>query len=200
MTVELCATSAGSKWTGLFRSKWHFLPNASSVTLSLVDSITSAYVERILSLVDGDPIAIQESTPELLDKLLKTSTGSQWVTRPGPDEWSPGEVLAHLADAEIVTAFRVRKTISEPGANIAAYAQDAWATSLCYRERRPAESLQIFTVVREANLRLYRTLAPEQWEAFGFHSERGRESVRDLVRLIAGHDRNHLAQIKRALR
>jgi hypothetical protein len=166
----------------------------------LVDPKTSAYVERMLSLVDRDPIAIQQATPELLDGLMKTSPESQWFVKPRADAWSAAEILAHVADAEIVAAFRVRKTISEPGANIAAYAQNAWATALSYSERRPPESLQLFTILRHENLRLYRTLTPEQWEAFGLHSERGRETVRDLVRLIAGHDRNHLAQIEQALR
>ena len=190
---------SGRKWPRLLRPKWHWLLNALSVKLLSVDSDTSAYVKRVLSLVDRDPIAIQEATLQLLDSFVKTSPQSQWLIRPRADAWSAGEILAHLADAEIVTAFRVRKIVSEPGANIAAYAQNAWAISLSYSERRTTESLQLFTVMRQENLRLYRTLAPEQWEAFGFHSERGRESVRDLVRLIAGHDRNHLLQIERAL-
>jgi hypothetical protein len=91
--------------------------------------------------------------------------------------------------------FRVRKIISEPGSNIAAYDQLAWCSALDYAQQPTADSLRVFTAVREANVRLYERLTPEQWNAYGIHSERGEESVKQLLTLLAGHDRNHISQI-----
>jgi hypothetical protein len=53
--------------------------------------------------------------------------------------------------------------------------------------------------VREANLALYKSLAPEQWKHHGLHAERGEETLEHIARLMAGHDLNHLHQIERIL-
>ena len=51
--------------------------------------------------------------------------------------------------------------------------------------------------MRAALLRLLRGLNDEELDRFGMHAERGKESVRHLISLYAGHDLNHLAQIER---
>ena len=53
--------------------------------------------------------------------------------------------------------------------------------------------------LRRANLRLLESLRPEEWDRVGLHSERGPESVRLTVQLVAGHDRMHLDQFRRGL-
>lgn len=48
--------------------------------------------------------------------------------------------------------------------------------------------------------RFLQQLAPDQWACFGIHTERGRITVRDLAVHMAGHDANHIEQIRRILR
>jgi DinB superfamily len=105
------------------------------------------------------------------------------------------EIIAHLADAEIVGGFRLRFILGSPGAPIVAYDQDKWATSGHYDKRDPRKSMELFCVLREWNLALLKSLKPEQWKHYGMHSERGRESIEHIVRMFAGHDINHLQQI-----
>lgn len=38
------------------------------------------------------------------------------------------------------------------------------------------------------------------WESHGIHSERGKETIAHMVRLTAGHDRNHIRQIEGILK
>jgi hypothetical protein len=109
------------------------------------------------------------------------------------------EILAHLADGEIVGAFRIRTILGSPGAPIAAYDQDKWVESGHYDQRDPRQSLELFRVVRQANLALLELLEPAQWQHDGIHSERGRESIERIVRMFAGHDLNHIRQIERIL-
>ena len=80
---------------------------------------------------------------------------------------------------------------------IQAYDQDAWAQRLGYSERTLPGALAQIRVVRARTLELLRGLSPEEWERYGVHSERGRESVRHTVNLQAGHDLVHLRQIAR---
>ena len=119
--------------------------------------------------------------------------------RPAVDKWSVSEIVAHLGDAEIVIGFRMRLILGAPGTPIAAYDQDSWVTSGHYEQRDPRKSVEQFSVVREANLALLKSLTPEQWKLYGMHSERGQETIGRIVRLTAGHDVNHLQQIETCL-
>ena len=158
------------------------------------------YVQRISSKIDGkDPLRVQASTAKKLTALLRRGTASQLRRRPAPEKWSVVEILAHLADAELVVGWRLRSILSAPGAPVAAYDQDAWASNGQYAKRDPRKSLERFRVLREANLELVKSLTPEQRKQFGLHAERGEESIDRLIMLIAGHDINHLEQIEAIL-
>ena len=119
--------------------------------------------------------------------------------RPAPDRWSVAEILAHLSEAEIGSSWRYRQMIEHDGAPLSSYDQDLWETLGEYSSRDPNESLQLFRLLREANLQMFDHLTPEQWQRHGIHAERGRMSVRDLAVQVAGHDINHVAQIRTIL-
>jgi len=158
------------------------------------------YTERILSYVEGkQPLVVQAATAKRLNRLIKGIPTAKLRKRPTPDKWSVSEIIAHLADAEIVGGFRLRFILGSPGAPIVAYDQDKWVTSGHYDQRDPRKSLEQFCVLREWNLALLKSLMPEQWKHYGIHSERGRESIEHIVRMFAGHDINHLEQIEKIL-
>jgi hypothetical protein len=158
------------------------------------------YSQRITAHVEGkQPLAVQAATAQRLEQLIKGVPASQLRKRQAADKWSASEIVAHLADAEIVIAFRMRLILGAPGTPIAAYDQDSWVTSGHYEKRDPHKSVEQFRVVREANLALFESLTPEQWNQYGIHSERGQETIEQIVRMTAGHDINHLQQIERIL-
>jgi DinB superfamily len=156
------------------------------------------YVQRIVGYAKGQqPLKIQAATAKKIERLLKGAAAAKLRKRPAADKWSIAEIMAHLADSEIVTGFRLRQILSTPGMSIPAYDQDAWAKSGRYEKRDARKSLAQFRMLREANLALLKSLAPEQWKQHGMHSERGAETIERLVTLIAGHDLNHTQQIER---
>jgi hypothetical protein len=156
------------------------------------------YIKRILGNVEGqDPLKVQAGTAKKLERLVKGVPASKLRKRPAPEKWSAGEILAHLADSEIVIGWRMRQILGAPGSPIQAYDQDSWAAAGHYEKRDPRKSAEQFRVVREANLALLKSLAPEQWKHHGMHSERGVETIEHIVRMIAGHDLNHTKQVER---
>jgi uncharacterized damage-inducible protein DinB len=158
------------------------------------------YIERMLSYVGSqDPRKVQAATPKKIERLLKGAASAKLRKRPAPGKWSVREILAHIADAELVIGYRMRSILGNPGAPIQGYDQDAWAAAMLYEKRDPRQSLGRFSALREANLALLKTLAPEQWEHHGMHSERGKETITHITRMVAGHDINHLGQIERIL-
>ena len=155
------------------------------------------YTERILSYIeDNEPLTAQAATAEKLAQLIKGVSTSELRRRPAPEKWSVSEIIAHLADGEMVVGFRMRFILGSPGSPVVACDADRWVTSGHYDKRDPQKSVELFRALREANLALLECLTPEQWEQCGIHSERGQESIEDIVRMYAGHDVNHLRQIE----
>jgi hypothetical protein len=158
------------------------------------------YVQRISGYAEGkQPLAVQAGTAKKLERLIKGVSTEKLRKRPAPEKWSVSEILAHLADTEIAGSFRMRSILGAPGTPVAAFDQDAWVISGHYEKRDPRKSLEQFRMLREANLALLKSLTPEQWEHYGMHAERGRETIEHIVRLFAGHDINHLQQVERIL-
>jgi hypothetical protein len=156
------------------------------------------YIQRMLGLAEGqEPLKVLAATPRKLDRLIGRAPAAKLRKRPAPGKWSAGEILAHLADSEIVVGWRMRQILGAPGTPIQAFDQDAWAATGHYEKRDPRKSLELFRAVREGNLALLKSLTPEQWKACGMHAERGVETIEHIVRMEAGHDLNHLAQVER---
>lgn len=158
------------------------------------------YIKRMLGHVEGqDPLRLQAAAPRKLEKLIKGIPASKLRKRPAPEKWSIAEILAHLADTEIVGGWRMRLILGSPGTPVQAFDQDSWVTAGHYEKRDPRKCVEQFRALREANLAMLKSLTPEQWKHFGMHSERGEETVEHIVRMFAGHDLNHIAQIEHIL-
>ena len=155
------------------------------------------YVRRMMEhLGDRDPVVVQGETAARLARLVRGLSPARRRYRPAPGKWSINEIVAHLADSEIVLGYRYRMILSRNGAPIEATDQDAWARTGRYQRSDTRAQLALFRVLRGANLEFIRSLSPRQLRQFGVHSERGRETIAHIVRIYAGHDVNHLRQIE----
>ena len=156
------------------------------------------YIQRIMGILEGQkPLKVQAETPKKLGRLIQRASSAKLRKKPAPGKWSAAEVLAHLADCEIVTGWRMRQILGAPGTPIQAFDQDAWAAAGHYEKRDARKSLEQFRVAREANLALLKSLTPEQWKHHGMHAERGVETIEHITCMMAGHDLNHLGQVER---
>lgn len=156
------------------------------------------YTQRIVGYMEGkDPLRVQQETVKKLRKLIKPLSKKQLTTRPEPGKWSIAEILAHLADSELVGGWRYRSIAGQNGAPVQAYNQEAWAEIFDYSKQDAKVSLETFRQLRENNLRMLKALPKTLWENYGMHQERGKESIRHLVSLFAGHDLNHLGQVEK---
>src|SRR3954465_1008898 len=159
------------------------------------------YIQRILGYVEGrNAIKVQRSTAGKLKKSIQGLTPKQLKLRPEPAKWSIAEIVAHLADAEVVASWRMRSVIGENGITIQPFDQDAWASVFNYRDRDARRSLEVFRILRENNLIMLKEISPETWENYGMHLERGKESIAHLARMFAGHDTNHVLQVERIVK
>ena len=161
---------------------------------------TPDYLARIRSYASGkDPLEAQAIAPAILAELIAGVSPDRLIQPSAPGKWSISEILAHLAEDEIATAWRYRQMVEHSGIDLSGFDQDLWAKLGNYAARDPQESLHLFRLLRNANLDFLRSLIPDQWSCFGIHAERGRITVRDLAAHMAGHDANHIQQIRAIL-
>jgi hypothetical protein len=155
--------------------------------------------ELLAALGDDDPVEVLRGTLVELEQATAGVSAATLGRQPAPGEWSPREVLSHLADSDLVTGMRVRMIVTEDRPALLGYDQEKWTSRFGSLDGDAAETLARWQALRRANLRIYASLSPEEWRRVGVHAERGEESVRLTVQLQAGHDRVHLAQLRRGL-
>jgi hypothetical protein len=158
------------------------------------------YSARVLGLLEGRaPLKILSATPRVLATLIKGARKATLAKRPAPGKWSVTEILGHMADTEIVVGFRIRLILGAKGTPIQGFDQDVWAKFSNYARQDPALSVEAIRVNRERTVRLLQKVPRKMWDSYGLHSERGKETVRRVTDMLAGHDINHLQQIRRML-
>lgn len=156
------------------------------------------YMEAVLELLgERDPFEVMRQQAAWLRDATSGLDDSMLRTPELPGKWSIIDVLRHLADSELIYRYRMRRIVAEPGFPILGYDQDAWAHRLRYAEADADETLAEFEALRRANLIWLRSLGDDELERTGRHDERGQESVRLMIRLLAGHDLVHRRQIDR---
>jgi hypothetical protein len=146
--------------------------------------------------LDGRPLeAILADTGSSLASLLEAIGPEKAVVLPAPGKWSPAEIVCHLADCELVFAFRLRQTLAEDAPVIQPFDQEKWAAT--YPGIAAGQALQVFNAVRGWNLRLIVSALPAAAGRPVTHPERGTMTFLTLVETMAGHDLNHLGQLQR---
>jgi len=159
----------------------------------------SAYQQHLLGLLgQDDPAEVQATTRAAILEVL-TDAASDLRTRPAPGEWSVLELLGHLLDAEIVVSGRYRWVLSQDRPPLFGYDQDRWVERLRHNDDPPDELLEVFSTLRTANLRLWNRSSADDRRRVAMHAERGDESYELMFRMLAGHDRFHLDQMRQTL-
>lgn len=160
--------------------------------------LRAQYAPAVLGLVgDRNPVDVLSETAGVLGQIVGTLTPVQLKTPEAPGKWSIAAVLRHLADTDVVWGWRMRLILAQDRPAITGFDQDQWADRLDYGNADAHESLETFTVLRRDNLRLISKATPADLSRVGVHAERGEESAGYMVRLYAGHDLMHRAQIER---
>lgn len=145
--------------------------------------------------LDGRPLEIilSATSHEIANKLQMIGP-DRTIERPAPGKWSPAEIVCHLADCEIAFAFRLRQTLAEDHHILQPFDQDKWAAP--YKGIPAKDALAAFTALRNWDLLLIKRVLPTSASKPVTHPERGTMTLQTIVETMAGHDLNHLAQLK----
>jgi hypothetical protein len=146
------------------------------------------------NLGDRDSREVIAATPDRLS-LLVDQLGPDGMERSlAPGKWRAREILCHLADCEVVFAYRLRQALAEPNHVIQPFDQDLWAKPYAVLDTHSA--LAIFIAARRWNVALLETVTPADFAKKLSHPERGEMTFQTVVETMGGHDLNHIAQLE----
>jgi hypothetical protein len=157
------------------------------------------YCRRALGyLGDREPLKVLQRTPAKLERLIRGIPRRTLSRRPSEGKWSAVEILAHIADTEIIVGWRYRNMLATPGVPMQWVDERLWSDKFLYSRTDPEFSAAEFRMLRKGNLNVLRSVPRSAWQScFGVHDKFGRQTVDKLVTLIAAHDLNHLMQLER---
>jgi len=158
----------------------------------------AAYTAAILGLLGSrDPMDVLPRTPDAVREAVAGLSEQQLSQREAAGKWSIRHVVRHLADGDLVWGYRMRMVLAQDRPTITGYDQDQWADRLHYGVADVPQALDEFALLRRGNLRLISAASAADLQRVGVHSERGEESVAHMLKMYAGHDLLHLAQLER---
>jgi uncharacterized damage-inducible protein DinB len=146
--------------------------------------------------LDGaEPLSVLTTTVARIRGLIAPLSAEEIDRRPAPDKWSIREIVAHLADCEMVFSFRLRQTLAADHYIVQPFDQERWAER--YKAYSFEDALGAFESARRWNLDLLSTVTEEDRHRPVTHPERGTMIFWTIVETMGGHDNNHLLQIER---
>lgn len=152
--------------------------------------MTETELKKHLDAAEKSPKQIAAAVSGLPDKVLRY--------KPSPEKWCILEILAHLADMEILYSYRIRQMLADKEPVIAPIDQDAWAKHLGYLESSPPEVVALYGLNRHATLQLLRRAKANDLKKSAFHPElKAQVTVAEMVEKMAVHGPNHLQHIER---
>jgi len=153
--------------------------------------ICQAEVER-----PADLWAAAARTPRRLYRAVRGLTEADLAYRPRADAWSIREIILHLADAELVHGYRMRRALAGDSPELPSYDPAAWAARAAYDRRDVRTAIAAFRALRLANLDLLRAVEPGALERAGRHPRFGPVTVGQLFGHLVDHDLEHLRQLE----
>lgn len=145
-------------------------------------------------LADKEATEVITGTPTRLEALANLLGPERIDLSPAPGKWSAREIFCHLADCEVVFAFRLRQTLAEDHHVMQPFDQDKWAR--VYDGYDAHAALAVFSAVRNWNLQLIQQAGEKALSKKNTHPERGEGSFGEIIETMAGHDLNHVKQVE----
>jgi len=152
--------------------------------------MTDTEFRENIEAAEKSPKQIAAAVSGLPDKIMRY--------KPAPDKWCILEILAHLADMELLYAHRMRQMLADKRPVLAPIDQEDWAKNLGYLEESPAELVALYGLNRHHNLQLLRRIKPYDLDKSAYHPELQKNvTLAEYVERMGTHGANHLQQIER---
>lgn len=142
--------------------------------------------------MDRNLIDLYEDGGRKLIKAIEGLTEADRTGFPVPGTWSINQLVAHLADCDLVFSERMKRVIAEDKPTLLGFDESKWAANLHYQLQSAPDLAALFDLNRKVTTNLLRLLPPEAFARTGTHSERGVQTVEDVLKYAVNHLDHHL--------
>lgn len=137
-------------------------------------------------LIDGI-----EATPEVLAALL---ADVDWDSKPEPGRFSAREMIAHVADWDVIWLQRLQRTREEDNPFLPSVDEGQVAAERNYAGQDPSANLDRLGKTRPLIVGFLRTLPEDAWDRTAHREFIGDLTLLQLAMTILGHDAYHIRQ------
>ncbi|GMW01788.1 MAG: hypothetical protein AMXMBFR84_29250 [Candidatus Hydrogenedentota bacterium] len=138
----------------------------------------------------------EDSRKAVLDQF--DAPEADWNKTYGVGKWTVRQILAHLADVEVVCLWRFLRGAAEPGSPVEAFDENKWAASLAYESRSLAVARSTFEANRNQLLELIAVMPESSLNNTILHSESGELKLDFFLGKMIKHAFHHVDQIRAA--
>lgn len=149
-----------------------------------------------LPVVKKYTLSALEGTPTVLESLLKGLPAdlSLWDERPDPERFTLREMIAHLADWELIWKMRIERILAEDNPALPDIDEGQRAIDNDYARQNPLQNITRFRSGREATIKILQSMTDEQWERTAQRENIGEMSLSTFVTMMLAHDGYHTRQ------
>jgi hypothetical protein len=159
----------------------------------------AAYYSKYIGLVPEDDIvlSLESEVTKTLELLHSISDHDGSLIHP-PYTWTIKQVVGHLSDSERVFGYRALRIGRGDETPLSGFDENRYALAAASNDQTLEELTDEFGAVRRASISLFRSLPAIAWERRGV-ANGASVSVRALAYILVGHERHHMAVIRRRL-
>jgi uncharacterized damage-inducible protein DinB len=140
-------------------------------------------------------IAAYRRGPAVLRDAVAGLDAAAMRARPIPGKMSSLEVLCHIVDSDQFMCDRLKRTIATPKPLLIGVESADYPAPLHYDDRDPETDLRLLEAQRDQMAADLERLAPEAWQRVAVHSERGMQTLVEIMVHAVSHLEDHVLTI-----
>ncbi len=148
----------------------------------------------------GQLLAEFSDMPALLSEAVRGVEPARLVERPEPGEWSPFDVICHVRDIAAVYALRFRWIVLNDNPVLPDYDENRWVADSRNTTADLSRILGHIAASRADICDLLGRLSEGEWRRTGRHEVMGTVVLDEYLAHEVAHERQHIDQIRAALR
>ena len=157
-----------------------------------ITSLAESNLQEVFAMSHSELVDRYATGAQRVRAAVADMTPEQVALRPIPGKWSTLEVVAHLADFEIIGVDRLTAVIAEDSPTLPGRCERRYAARLHYMDRDLEEQLQIIELCRSHVTRMLRRLTIDDWSRCGIHTEAGPLTLTQLLERVVRHVEHHV--------
>ena len=132
-------------------------------------------------------------------KLAKSASSEKLHKSQTSEEWSPANIIHHMADAEAHFYIRYLRVLTENIPTTEFFDEDVYPELLHYEKRDVNASIALIESIRASSVSLFNNFKDEDWQRKGITSDGNEFVLIALIKKARSHINDHANQLSVAL-